>query len=114
MCDRLRGCTPGRPVEGILAALHDLETGRALWSIRATATNDYEFPTPAINPDGRTALVALMPQGDRPRIGLLSMSDGAIVQTIPAPAGGTYAMGFARGGRTVWTQGYSVTALYDF
>jgi hypothetical protein len=35
------------------------------------------------------------------------------VQTIPAPAGG-YAMGFARGGRTVWTQGYSVTALYDF
>jgi hypothetical protein len=114
MCDRLRGCTPGRPVEGIVAALHDLETGRALWSIRATATNDYEFPAPAISPDGRYALVALMPQGDRPRIGLLSMTDGAIVQTLPAPAGSTYAMGFARGGRAVWTQGYSVTALYDF
>jgi hypothetical protein len=113
MCIRLTGCTPGRPVEGILAALHDLETGRALWSIRATATNDYEFPTPAISPDGRYALVALMPQGDRPRIGLLSMTDGAIVQTIPAPAG-SYTMGFVRGGRAVWTQGYGVAALYDF
>ena len=54
-----------------------------------------------------------MPQGDRPRIGLLSMTDGAIVQTIPAPAG-SYTMGFVRGGRAVWTQGYGVAALYDF
>jgi WD40-like Beta Propeller Repeat len=113
MCIRLTGCTPGRPVEGILVALYDVESGRALWSIRATATNDYEFPTPAISPDGRYALVGLMPQGDRPQIGLLAMTDGAIVQTLPAPAG-SYTMGFARGGRTVWTQGYGVAALYDF
>ena len=40
------------------------------------------------------------------------MQDGKIVQTFPAP-GVSYAMGFARGGRTVWTYWYGLTALYD-
>jgi hypothetical protein len=112
MCDRLRGCSPGSPVEGVLAALHDLDTGRALWSIRATATASYEFPTPAIGEDGRYALVGLMPRERGPQIALIAMNDGRIVQTLPAP-GGDYAMGFARGGRAVWTHAYGLTALYN-
>jgi hypothetical protein len=106
------GCEPGRAVEGILAAVHDLGTGQALWTIRATATADYEFPTPAISQNGRYALVGLMPADARPLIALVFMDDGKIVQTFPSP-GGNYAMGFVRGGRGVWTHAYGVTALYD-
>jgi hypothetical protein len=112
MCSRIGGCRPGTPVEGVLAALHDLETGQPLWSIRATVTNDYVFPTPAISPDGRYALVGLVPDGAAPLIALIALADGRTVQTVPAP-GGDYAMGFARGGSTVWTHAYGVTALYD-
>jgi hypothetical protein len=108
----LYGCAPGRAVEGILAAVHDLGTGRALWTIRATAAADYEFPTPAISQNGRYALVGLVPTDARPLIALVSMDDGKIVQTFPSP-GGDYAMGFVRGGRGVWTHAYGLTALYD-
>jgi hypothetical protein len=113
ICERRPGCDrPGRPVEGVLAALHDLETGRLLWSIRATVTADYKFPTPAISPDARFALVGLVPDGGRPQIALVKLEDGTIVQTIPAP-GGDYTMGFARAGLSVWTHAYGLTALYD-
>jgi hypothetical protein len=105
------GCSPGRPVEGVLAALHDVATGRALWAIRAAITMDYDFPAPAISQDGCYALIGLAPNV-RPLIALVSMDDGQIVQTIPAP-GSSYAMGFTRGGSSVWTHAYGLTALYD-
>lgn len=111
ICGPIRGCTPGRPVEGVLAALHDVMTGQPRWAIRATVTNDYEFPTPAISPDGRYALIGLVPT-DRPYIAVVTMDRGEIVQTIPAP-GGDYAMGFAREGRTVWTHAHGLTAFYE-
>lgn len=110
ICGRIGGCRPGKPVEGILAALHDLNTEAPIWSLRATVTNDYEFPTPAISPDGRYALVGLVPD-TRALVALVSMRDGEIVQTIPAP-GGPYAIGFAQDGRTVWTHAHGLTALY--
>jgi hypothetical protein len=113
ICEHRHNCsTPGRPVEGVLAALHDLENGRLIWNIRATVTADYEFPAPAISPDARFALIGLFPGGARPLIALVAMEDGKIVQTIPSP-GGSYAMGFARGGLSVWTHAYGMTALYD-
>jgi hypothetical protein len=97
----------------VLAALHDVETGRLLWSIRATADNDFEFPTPAISPDGRYALVGLMPEaGKAPRIALVAMNDGTVVQTLPPPSGAQYSMGFAQSGRVVWTHSSGLTALY--
>jgi hypothetical protein len=122
-CIEPRGCYPGTPVEGVLAALHDLATGRELWAIRATAVNDHEFPMPAISPDGRYALIGLMPRppsaemaqissATHASIALIAMDDGSIVQTFPAP-GGDYAMGFVRGGRAVWAHAYGLTALYD-
>jgi hypothetical protein len=113
ICEHRPNCgTAGRPVEGVLAALHDLEDGRLLWSIRATVTADYEFPAPAISPDARFALIGLAPEGARPLIALVAMEDGKIVQTIPSP-GGSYAMGFSRGGLSVWTHAHGLTALYD-
>jgi hypothetical protein len=113
ICEHKPGCgTAGRPVEGVLAAMHDLVDGRLLWSIRATVTYDYEFPSPAISPDARFALVGLVPEGAGPLIALVALEDGRIVQTIPAPSG-RYAMGFARGGLSVWTHANGLTALYD-
>jgi hypothetical protein len=109
---RGQGTILGEPAEGVLLALHDVETGRELWTIRATAVRHFAFPAPAISPDGRTALVGLMPTEGVPPIGLISMQDGTILQTLPAP-GGPYAMGFACGGRTVWTHAIGLTALYD-
>ncbi|HZO46740.1 MAG TPA: hypothetical protein VFB68_12655 [Xanthobacteraceae bacterium] len=111
ICVRGRGCTLGKPVEGVLAALHDVATGQPVWTIRTTATGDPEYPTPAISPDGRHALIGLFPT-DRAYFALVSMERGEILQTIPAP-GGAYAIGFARDGRTVWAHAYGVTALYD-
>jgi hypothetical protein len=113
ICERQPDCSKaGRPVEGILAAMHDLENGRLIWSIRATVTADYQFPTPAISPDARFALVGLVPESARPLIALVTLEGGRIVQTIPSP-GWDYAMGFARGGLSVWTHANGLTALYD-
>jgi hypothetical protein len=113
ICEHRQNCSVvGRPVEGVLAALHDLEDGRLLWSIRATVTRDYEFPAPAISPDARFTLIGLVPEGARALIALVAIEDGKIVQTIPSP-GGSYAMGFARGGLSVWTHAHGLTALYD-
>ena len=110
---RGQGTIPGEPAEGVLVALHDVETGRELWTMRATAVRDFGFPAPSISPDGRTALVGLMPTEGIPPIGLLSAQDCKILQTLPAP-GGAYAMGFTRGGRAVWTNAEGLTALYEF
>ena len=70
-----------------------------------------EFPTLAISPDGRCALVGLVPD-KRPLIASIAMESGEILQRLPAP-GGDYAFGFANGGRTVWTHAFGLTALYD-
>src|SRR5581483_5201688 len=57
---RGQGTISGEPNEGVQVALHDVESGRALWTMRATAVHDFGFPVPSISPDGRTALVGLM------------------------------------------------------
>lgn len=104
--------TRGPPVEGVLAAMHDLENGRLLWSIRATVSYNYEVAFPAISPDGRFALIELPPEGARPLIALVALEDGKTIQTLPSP-GGPFAMGFVRGGQSIWTHAHGLTALYD-
>jgi hypothetical protein len=109
---RGQGTIPGRAVEGVLLALHDIGTGRELWTIRATAVHDFQFPAPVLSPDGRMALVGLMPTEGIPPIGLVSTQDGKVLQKLPAP-GGRYAIGFARGGQIVWTHANGLTAFYE-
>jgi hypothetical protein len=112
---RLRGTIPGRPVEGVLAALHDVATGERIWEIRIRVTEDHVFPPPAVSPDGRYALVGLLPGDSLPNqslIGLIAMADGAVVQTFPAPST-RYRTGFALAGRAVWTHDGGLTAVYD-
>jgi hypothetical protein len=110
---RPAGCEAvGPPIEGAIAALHDLNNAAPLWTVRATVVAGKELPGPAISPDGKYALLGLYPKDGRLPVALISMADGKIIQIIPAP-GDRFAMGFARGGQIIWTHAHGVTAIYD-
>jgi hypothetical protein len=114
VCIEPRGCSRGRPVEGVLAALHDARTGAARWTIRGRVVVDSDFPMPAISPDGRYALIGL-PVGEDLRIALLSMRNGAVLQLLPTQGRGapSPALGFQSSGR-LWLRTGNVTAFYRF
>ena len=104
---------PCKPVESIIAALHDLETGRKLWEVRATVHRPALYPNPAISDDGRYALIGLPYKGTDSQIALISMDDGKIVQTFRSPGHSLSSMGFLREGRGLWIHGYGETDLYQ-
>lgn len=117
-------CQPRQPAKMTLVSLHDAVTGDAIWSIRWKFDRRDEIPRSAVSPDNRLALVGLVPldiakdeefsvlYSERRTIGVVSLENGQILQTIPAPTG-NYAMGFAEGGKIVWVQNVSSIALYD-
>lgn len=113
--DALRRPTtpPCKPVESVIAALHDLETGRQLWEVRATVHRTALYPNPAISDDGRYALIGLPYNGPDSQIALISMDDGKIVQTFRSPGYTLNSIGFLQGGRGVWMHGDGVTDLYE-
>ena len=102
-----------KPVEGVVAALHDLSTGRALWTVRATVRRPTPSITPAVSDDGSYALIALPYTGPHSQIALISMDDGRIVQTFRSPGPGFLNIGFLQGGRGAWVHSDGMTALYD-
>jgi hypothetical protein len=103
-----------KPVESVIAALHDLETGRKIWDIRAIVHRPALFPNPAISDDGRYAVVGLPYNGPHSQIALISMDDGKIVQTFRSPAQVSLnSIGFLQGGHGVWIHSDGVTVLYD-
>jgi hypothetical protein len=109
---------PCKPVESVIAALYDLDTGRQLWDVRATVPRLDFYPNPAISEDGRYALVGLPYDGPGPhtQIALISMDDGKIVQRFRSPGPGSLnSIGFLQGDRGVWVRSDSegVTSLYD-
>lgn len=107
---------PCKPVEGVIAALYDLDTGRQLWDVRATVNRLASYPNPAISEDGRYALVGLPYDGSGPhvQIALISMNDGKIVQRFRSPGPGALnSIGFLQGNRGVWVHTDGVTSLYD-
>ncbi|QOG17726.1 MULTISPECIES: hypothetical protein [Bradyrhizobium] len=117
---RRRPLSPAcKPVESVVAALYDLDTGHQLWDVRATVNRPGFYPNPAISEDGRYALVGLPYEGtDAPAaIALVSMSDGKVVQRIRPPGSGPVdAIGFLGGDRGIWIHDYieGSTALYAF
>ncbi|NOJ48831.1 hypothetical protein [Bradyrhizobium archetypum] len=104
---------PCKPVESVIAALHDLETGRQLWDVRATVHRKTQYPNPAISDDGRYALIGLPYKGSDSQIALISMNDGKTVQTFRPPGYALNSMGFLGGGRGVWIHGDGATDLYE-
>ncbi|MDB5599719.1 MAG: hypothetical protein JWN71_1763 [Xanthobacteraceae bacterium] len=105
---------PCKPVESVIAALHDLETGRQLWEIRETVYRTELYPNPAISDDGRYALVGLPYNPPDSKVALISMAEGSIVQTFQSPGQGLpNSLGFFQGGHGVWVHSHGVTALYS-
>jgi hypothetical protein len=107
-----------KPVESIIAALYDLDTGRQLWNVRATVPRPDSYPNPAISEGGSYALVGLPydAPGPHAQIALISMGDGKIVQRFRSPGPGSFnSIGFLQGDRGVWVRSDSSgeTALYD-
>ena len=110
------GCRPASPpVEGVLAALHDLETGATLWSYRARSTNVDQYARPELSDDGQYALIGLPASGTPPKysIALLSPRDGSVQQLFRLEREST--MGFARNSRSIWITewGGGITAVYS-
>ena len=113
---RGRFSTPCKPVETVIAALFDIDTGHQIWEVRAVVPRLDFYPHPAISHDGRYALIGLPHDGSSPlpKIGLISLEDGRIVQRFRSPGPGSLnSMGFLHADGGVWVHSEGVTSLYD-
>ncbi|MBF0544673.1 MAG: hypothetical protein HQM08_09575 [Candidatus Riflebacteria bacterium] len=111
------GYTPGKSVEGTLASLYELNTGKKLWNIAAKITRDCSGtpPAPVISDDGRFALLRIPAEEEDPYIALVSMQDGKTLQRLPIHQkmdSSANRMGFFQNG--VWTQEGYDTVLYSW
>jgi hypothetical protein len=114
ICEHDPNCPKPTPVEGRFAALYDLETGERLWQLRATATNFWVYPTPALNADGSLALVGL-PGSELdfwPQVALVSTRTGGVVQTLCAADSSSNVLSFLPD-RRMSLSGVGHFAVYD-
>ncbi|MBW8813206.1 MAG: hypothetical protein JF588_07240 [Caulobacterales bacterium] len=114
ICERNPNCPKPTPVEGSFAALYDLETGERLWELRATVTDFWTYPVPALNADGSLALVGLPEDAADawPRVGLVSTRIGAVVQTLCAADSSSNVLAFLPNAR-MSLSGVGHVALYE-
>ncbi len=101
VCEHNPDCPKPAPVEGQFAALYDLETGKRLWELRATATDFWSYPLPALNANGSLALVGL-PGSELdswPTVALASTRTGGILQTLCAADSSSNVLSFLPDGR---------------
>jgi hypothetical protein len=117
MCPRAlapgRECVRGPTAEGTLATLYALPSGQQLWTKRIRSESGPGLVV-SISADARYALIS-MPSARRDgarRLALIDMRDGAVVQTLPQPETGPYAVGFAADSRRLWVTANGVTAIY--
>ena len=108
ICERDPKCPAPTPQNGPIAGLHELPSGKLLWTLDGTAKTFSRSNVPAVSPDGRFALVST-PTGT---IALLSMRNGAVLHEIPKPWTDECAMGFSSDGRKVWISGGSTLVFY--
>jgi hypothetical protein len=96
---------PTTPATGNLLELRSAGTLRPIWSLRATASQFWHpSSAPVISPDGRYAVVMLPPRDDRQLIGLVSMANGRLRQTLGVGhvGGRPQSFGFSPDSRGVW------------
>jgi len=110
ICEHNPKCPAQTPQHGPVAGLHELPSGKLLWTLNGIAKTGSSSDVPAVSPDGRFALIP-MPAGT---IALLSMRNGAVLHEIPKPWTGECAMGFSQDGRNVWISGRSTLVFYKF
>lgn len=98
---------PPIPVEGPVAELYDVETREILWTLSGRATERRGGNAQAvISHDGRYALVSMPAKEERRLIALVSMEDGAVIQTFSATSVHQYpqTFGFDSGSHDVWVE----------
>jgi len=83
VCEDETPCPPPRIVTAKYAELVDIETGKTLWERTGTSNHFGSGLEPAISPNGRYALAGI-PEQNGHTIGLISMSDGRVLQTVPS------------------------------
>lgn len=107
---------PPTPVSGPVAELIDVSSRRVLWRVPARAVQFWrQTAPPAINGDGRYALIEVPPDGDRAPIALIDMRTGRIVQRI-APShtwSSKHSFGFTAGGRRAWVDLGNLVLVYQ-
>lgn len=106
-------CYEYRPGEGTWASLHEVETGRLLWTLPWRFDRHDRLGNFALSPDGRLALIELVSRTERYKglIAVVSMRDGKVLQTL-SPRG-EISMGFAAGGKVAWIINGKATILYS-
>lgn len=107
---------PPTPVDGVVATLVDTHSGRPVWTLNARASEFWSHAgRPVINPTGRTALIALPATENRQVVGLLSMTDGRVLQRFSLTCNGCLpqSFGFTGDGRQMWIATANHLAFYD-
>jgi len=107
---------PPTPVDGSVAELIDVASGRVLWRVSARADRFWNRGSPpVIGGDGNYALIPLPPTSDRAPIALIDMRTGRIVQRIAPTLTGSYtpSFGFTAGGRRAWVEIGNVILVYE-
>ncbi|CAN7567168.1 hypothetical protein [Mesorhizobium caraganae] len=108
ICELNPRCPAPTPQSGAIAELHELPSGRLLWTLNGTANTFARSDVPSVSPNNRFALIS-MPTGT---VALLSMTNGAVLQELPKPWTSECAMGFSADGKTVWISGGSRIVFY--
>jgi hypothetical protein len=108
--ERSESCPPPKSFTGVVASLHDVDTGRTLWSIERTTTGGAIDPAPAISPDGQFALIG-MPSERGNHVALISMANGQVLQTFSRPYT-RIAFSFGDDGRHFYISGHNQIRIY--
>jgi len=112
ICPRVPPCEVGPVVEGTVAELRELRSGKTLWSISGKDQWGTSVMAPAISPNGRFALVKLPAVvGREPSIALVSMGDGGTLQLFPGYGNSDTGAGFTQEGR-MWTSSPNDSRIY--
>lgn len=105
-------CPPPTPTTGLIAALHSFPSGKRIWAINGTATTfGGSYPTPAISPDNRFAIIGI-PSKDEYRIAFISMANGRILQTVRPPWTSEVAVSFSPDSSLAFVSGGSTVLVY--
>lgn len=111
ICEFHSPCPSPTPQSGMIAELRDVSSGRLVWSIMGTANQFSNSDLPAISPDDQYALITM--PGEHEDIGLVSMTDGSVLQRFRMPGWGSLTLGFSSDGKQAWITGGATMATFD-
>jgi hypothetical protein len=110
ICEHSPNCPAPTPDEGAWASLHDIRTGRTLWTISGRAEAFGPVRPAVLRADGRYALLSMPPSSSgSPDLALIFMRDGAIMQRFR----GSDNFGFSARRREIWIEYGGLFVIYS-